>query len=83
MTKKKELFGELAVKAGFITRRDLEAALQKQKEIVAKGEQHKLLGLILVEMGLLGNDQFIALLKEAQLDATLHAHPHKAANFGD
>ena len=83
MTKKKELFGELAVKAGFVTRRDIEAALRRQKEIVAQGGQPKLLGLILVEMGLLGNDQFIALLKEAKLDATLHGHPQKPHSFGD
>ena len=83
MNKKKELFGELAMKAGFVTQRKLDAALRRQKEIVAKGGQHKLIGLIMVEMGLLSTDQFIALLKEAQLDATLHSQPHKAPSFGD
>jgi hypothetical protein len=83
MNKKKELFGELAMKAGFVTQRKLDAALRRQKEIVAQGGQHKLIGLIMVEMGLLSTDQFIALLKETQLDATLHSQPHKAPSFGD
>jgi len=83
MTRKQGLFGEMAVRLGFVSRRQLEAALRRQKEIAAQGGQEKLLGLVMMEMGLLSNDQFIALLKESQLDATLHQHPLKPASFGD
>ena len=83
MKKKKELFGEMAIRLGFITPRDLESALRRQKELAARSGKHRLLGLVLVEMGLLGNDQFIALLREAELDTTLHAQPQKPVSFGD
>lgn len=79
----KELFGQLALRAGFVTERQLQKALQRQKEIVAQGGPHKLIGLLMVEMGYLSTAQLIALLKEAQLDTTLHSHPRKAASFGD
>jgi hypothetical protein len=80
---KKELFGQIALRAGFINERDLSTALRQQKQIVAQGGKHRLIGLLMVEMGLLGTDQFISLLKELQLDATLHSQPLKPASFGD
>jgi hypothetical protein len=82
-TKKKELFGQLAVREGFVTEHKLQEALRRQKETVVRDGKHKLIGLLMLEMGLLSNDQLIALLKEAQLDTTLHSHPHKAPSFGD
>ena len=83
MGAKKELFGEMAVRRGFVAKRDVDLALHRQKEIVVQGGKHKLIGLLMVEMGLLSTVQLITLLKDAQLDATLHPHPPRASNFGD
>lgn len=82
-TRKREPFGQIAVRAGYVSDHALQTALRRQKEIIAQGGKHKLIGLLMLEMGLLSTDQLIALLREAQLDATLHSHPHKAPSFGD
>lgn len=65
MTPKKR-FGEIAVRAGFITPNDVQKALTRQKEIASNGRPHKLIGIIMLEMGLLSNAQLIHILKELE-----------------
>ncbi len=60
---KRELFGQIALKKGFLTEEQLEQALERQKQIAAAGEKHKLLGLVMVELNLLSNAQLIEILK--------------------
>ncbi len=74
----RELLGQMAIRRGFITKPQLETALRKQKQLAASGRPHRLIGLILVEMGLIGTDQLIALLQEAQHNAHQHARPREA-----
>ena len=66
MTQKKKRFGEVAVRAGFVTTGDVTSALSRQKEIAANGGKHKLIGIIMLEMGLLDNAQLIHVLKELE-----------------
>lgn len=56
-------FGGIAVKKGFIEEPQLRAALARQKQIVEEGGKHEMLGLVMLEMGLLSNAQFIEILK--------------------
>ncbi len=53
---KRKPFGEILVDLKFITRQQLEEALEKQKELRKKGAP-KLLGTLLKEMGLMSNDR--------------------------
>ena len=55
-------FGEIAIDMGFITAEQRDAALFHQRELNARGE-HKLTGLILLEMGYIDNVQLIDVLK--------------------
>ena len=55
----RELFGQIAVRKGFITEEQLQDALDRQQH----GDTHKLLGLVMVEMGALSNAQLIEILK--------------------
>lgn len=57
-------FGEMARKLGFIKEDDLCDALDIQKRRVDSGESHKLLGLILLELGHIDNEQLIQILRE-------------------
>jgi hypothetical protein len=57
-------FGEAAVKAGFVKPQALEKALDTQKTRDTRGESHKLLGIILLEMGAISNEQLIDVLKQ-------------------
>ncbi len=59
----KERFGERAVRMGFIIEADVEAALDRQRELAEEGKPHMLIGLVLLQMGSLANDQLIAILK--------------------
>ncbi len=59
----KERFGERAVRMGFIIEADVEAALDRQQELAKEGKPHILIGLVLLQMGALANDQLIAILK--------------------
>ncbi len=60
----KELFGEVAVRKGFVTAAHVREALAIQKDIVRKGEPHKLIGMILLEMGALGTTELIESLRD-------------------
>lgn len=66
MAEKKRRFGEIAVRAGFISEDDVHKALARQKEIASNGGNHKLMGIIMLELGLLSNAQLIHVLKEIE-----------------
>jgi hypothetical protein len=57
-------FGETARRRGFITEEQLQTALDLQKARDRRGESHKLLGIILLEMGAIDNAQLIDALRE-------------------
>ncbi|WP_320044433.1 hypothetical protein [uncultured Desulfobacter sp.] len=60
--RQKKRFGTIAVEKGFISKDDLAAALQIQTdENISKG-QHRLLGRILMEQGLLTKGQVYQVL---------------------
>jgi UDP-glucose-4-epimerase GalE len=61
---RKKRFGELAVDAGFVVADKVEKALAIQRERDGIGESHKLLGLILLEMGAISNEQLIDTLQQ-------------------
>jgi hypothetical protein len=61
--KKKELFGEIAVRLEFVKPKDVEAALKIQEEAKVKKNRHRLIGLIMLQMGVLGNEQLIEVLR--------------------
>ncbi|MCO5171319.1 MAG: hypothetical protein M9894_33880 [Planctomycetes bacterium] len=63
---RKLLFGEAIVAAGHVERDIVERALEIQRQRDAIGESHKLLGLIMLEMGAISNEQLIATLKYMQ-----------------
>ncbi len=56
-------FGEAAVLAGFVDTATVTEALELQRDRDGIGESHKLLGMILHEMGAISNDQLIDTLK--------------------
>jgi hypothetical protein len=60
----RELFGETAVRLGFATKADVERALTQQRAMDEKSEKRKLIGLILLENGILDTTQLIVILKE-------------------
>lgn len=64
-TKKRELFGEIAVRMNFATKNQIEKALKRQAELKKRGK-HKLIGIILLEMNILGSTELIAVLKEIE-----------------
>ncbi|MEW6357686.1 MAG: hypothetical protein AB1696_15245 [Planctomycetota bacterium] len=67
MAEKKKRFGEIAVRAGFVTDQDVHRALARQKEIASNGGNHKLIGIIMLELGMLSNAQLIHILKELEV----------------
>ncbi len=64
----RELFGQIALKKGFISEHQLDDALSRQKQLKQSGQRHELLGLIMIEINVLSNAQLIEILKyiEAQ-----------------
>jgi len=56
-------FGDIAKKLGFVTDADLERALRVQRERLERGEEHRLLGLTLLELGLIDTGQLIEILR--------------------
>lgn len=58
-----ELFGDLAVRLEFVSDDDVQRALARQAAERDVGNQHKLIGMHMLEMGLLSTSQLIELLK--------------------
>ncbi|MBM4046167.1 MAG: hypothetical protein FJ279_13735 [Planctomycetes bacterium] len=59
----RDLFGVVAVRKGFCTEHDVARALKKQRDIVDRGGKWKLIGLVMLEMGILSSEQLIEILK--------------------
>lgn len=58
-----ELFGDIAARLGHVSEEDVARALERQKEEVDIGHAHKLLGMHMLEMGMLSTSQLIEILK--------------------
>ncbi|MEE8142779.1 MAG: UDP-glucose 4-epimerase GalE [Planctomycetota bacterium] len=58
-----QLFGDIAIRLGFLNEADVVKALERQTQEMEQGTQHKLIGMHLLEMGLLSTSQLIEVLK--------------------
>lgn len=58
----REYFGEMVIRKGFITREQLEKGLSLQKDMDKLGT-HKLIGMIMLDEGILSSGQLIEILK--------------------
>ncbi|MFH0888474.1 MAG: hypothetical protein V1871_04630 [Planctomycetota bacterium] len=61
--RKKELFGEIAVRLRLATPQQVKLALKKQQQL-KENNRHRLIGLIMLEMNILDTTGFISILKE-------------------
>ena len=66
----KRMFGEMAVRKEYCSQEDVDVALEKQAEMEDHEQHHKMLGLILLQEGMIDNTQFIDLLMD--LDKIVH-----------
>ncbi len=57
-------FGQVAVRRGFATEGQVAEALARQRELAEAGSAHKLIGMILLEMGALGTTELIEVLRD-------------------
>lgn len=64
---RQEPFGAIAVRKGFVTRVELDEALRVQKEMDDRREKHKLIGILLLEMGSIATTQLIEVLQEMDM----------------
>lgn len=72
MMKKKELFGEVAVRLGLATKQQVKLALKKQKELKERRLKHRLIGLIMLDMDILDTTGLITILKEINSGSLLN-----------
>jgi len=66
----RKMFAEMAVRQGYCSKEDIKGALKKQAEMEDHEQHHKMLGLILLQEGIIDNTQFIDLLMD--LDKIVH-----------
>ncbi len=74
----REPFGEVAVKLGQVTREQVKEALKIQENLRHEGQEHKLLGMILLEQGYLSTTGLIEILKYYDAHKASGAESHKA-----
>lgn len=60
----KERFGQVAVRRGYVSERQVTDALDQQRALAQGGVPHKLIGMIMLEMGALGTTELIEVLRE-------------------
>jgi hypothetical protein len=58
----RQLFGEIAIRRGHITPQQLDRALEIQKQLRKRSEK-KLIGMVMLERGMITNDQLIDILR--------------------
>lgn len=63
----REPFGQVAVRKKFVTQAQVADALAFQKTLPGKGHPHKLIGLIMLDLGLLGTTELIEILRDLNL----------------
>jgi hypothetical protein len=66
-------FGEIAVKKGLASEKDIQEALETQKDYLEKHKIHKAIGAILTEKGILEPNDVETILKEQESQTSLMA----------
>ena len=59
----KILFGTIARDKGYVDEEGVERALKFQRDIDERGEPHKLIGIVMLEMGMLNSEQLLDCLQ--------------------
>lgn len=59
----KRLFGEIAIQRGYVSVAQVKQALEIQREMRRSGEGHKLIGVLLVELGFMKPEQVVEVLE--------------------
>ena len=60
----REPFGRVAIRRGLVSEEQVTDGLARQKALKAEGLPHKLIGMILLEMGALGTTELIDVLRD-------------------
>jgi hypothetical protein len=63
MHNRTEPFGQIAVRMGFVSQSQVQAALEIQDSLRAAGRSRKLIGMVMLETGMISSEQLIAILK--------------------
>jgi hypothetical protein len=73
---KAEPFGQVAIRMGFVSESQVQAALGVQESMQKAGKQRRLIGMILLDLGMISSQQLIDILKYyEQLGAVKHIAP--------
>ena len=74
-------FGQVAVELGFVTESQVQAALEIQSSMEKTRKERRLLGMIMLEMGMISTEQLIDVLKyyETRDEAHRPGAPDQAA----
>lgn len=64
--RERELFGAIAQRKKYATAEEVEKALAIQSERDRRGEPHKLLGILMLELEMLSSSQLLDILQEMQ-----------------
>ena len=65
----REPFGRVAVRRGYVNETQVSDALTRQRQLTETGSPHKLIGMIMLEMGALGTTELIEVLRELNIPA--------------
>jgi len=60
---KPEPFGQIAIRMGFVSESQVQAALEIQHSMQKAGKERRLIGMIMLETGMISSEQLIAILK--------------------
>ena len=75
---RREPFGQAAIRKGYVNTTQVQDALHRQGSIREQGGEHKLIGMIMLEMGLLGTTELIEILKDLNVAHHQNGQPKTA-----
>lgn len=69
-----ELFGQIAIRKSYVTKQQVEASLELQRDLRQRGQPHKLIGMILLDAGYIDTTQLLDILKTIELSRASGTH---------
>ena len=73
---KREMFGKVAIRLGYVTKERVKEALLIQRRLREKNKEHKLIGMVMLEQGMLGTTELIEIIRQMQIAEAIEYSIH-------
>ena len=70
------MFRKVAIRLGYVTKEQVREALLIQKHLRENNKEHKLIGMVMLEQGMLGTTELIEIIRQMQIAEAIEYSIH-------